>query len=69
MNNIPFIRKWKTIAYKYYIGYKNKLDSSILWQFALVLVNRINRYLHMMRFTAFPEIQLNPGMRDIGDCQ
>jgi len=22
----------------------------------------------MMRFTAFPEIQLNPGMRDIGDC-
>ncbi len=24
---------------------------------------------HMMRFTAFPEIRLNPGMRDIGDCR
>jgi len=24
---------------------------------------------HMMRFTAFPEIQLNAGMRDIGDCR
>jgi hypothetical protein len=23
----------------------------------------------MMRFTAFPEIQLNPDMRDIGDCR
>jgi hypothetical protein len=23
----------------------------------------------MMRFTAFPEVQLNPGMRDIGDRQ
>ncbi len=21
-----------------------------------------------MRFTGFPEIQLNPGLRDIGDC-
>jgi hypothetical protein len=24
--------------------------------------------VHMMRFTAFPEIELNSGMRDIGDC-
>jgi hypothetical protein len=22
-----------------------------------------------MRFTGFPEIQLNPGMKDIGDCR
>ncbi len=24
---------------------------------------------HMMRFKAFPEILLNLGMREIGDCQ
>jgi hypothetical protein len=23
----------------------------------------------MIRFTAFPEIQLNPGIKDIGDCR
>jgi hypothetical protein len=25
--------------------------------------------MHMVRFPAFPGAQLNPGMRDIGDCR
>jgi hypothetical protein len=31
--------------------------------------NTLLNNIHMMRFTAFPEIQLNPGIRDIGDCR
>ncbi len=43
-------------------GFINKITRS----FCLFEINKIQ---HMMHFTAFPETELNPGIRDLGDCR